>query len=67
MKLHAIQALPVVSRLSQLDNCKRVSAKPTEFRVTLRCYVGSEYGGWGKQSDSPQTAQCCQWMIVDSH
>jgi len=49
----AIQALPAVSRLSQIHNCHVISLKPTGFYVTLRCYKSEQHSGCGKQQEQP--------------
>jgi len=48
-----IQALPAVSRLSQIHNRHVISPKPTGFYVTLRCYKSEQHGGCGKQQEQP--------------
>jgi len=47
----AIQALPAVSRWSQIHNRHIISPKPTGFNVTLRCYKSEQHGDCGKQQE----------------
>ena len=42
---HAIQAMPAVSRLSQIYNGHIFSRKPTGFNTTLKCYMSKQHGG----------------------
>ena len=49
----AVEALSVVSRLSQLTSVTRGCPKPTGFKVTLKCCRTQQHGGCGEQQETP--------------
>ena len=51
--VHAIQAMPAVSRLSQTHNGHMFSRNPTGFVATLQCYMSKQHGGCGKAQKAP--------------
>jgi hypothetical protein len=60
-KVCAVEALSVVSRLSQLTSGICGCPKPTGFRVTLKCYKTQQHASlrvW------VPNVSCCQWMMT---